>query len=85
MLSPALFSMYINTLIEELEPLTNYTMAFADDLAFVNTSIVELEKAIETVEKWCLRYGMQINKEKSGVMAVRLDKKTRSLERPSIR
>ena len=68
MISPAIFALFINQLLVELEQVTDYRLAYCDDLVFVCNSIYECRKAIEVVEKWCAKTGMVINKAKSGIM-----------------
>ena len=75
-LSPSLYNIYFDTLLKELEASTVSRHAWADDLAFVCHSQNDLETALTTVNKWCSKMGMLVNKEKSGILAIRVDKRT---------
>ena len=59
-----------------LEKLTVSRLAYCDDLVFVTNSRTELEAAIDKVNEWCDKTGMSVNKDKSGIMAIRTDKRT---------
>ena len=76
-MGPTLFSIYINSLIAELEPVTVSRHCFADDLCIVCYSQEKLEKAIKIIFKWCDRMKMLVNKDKSGILAIRNDMRTK--------
>ena len=57
-----------NDLIEELDSNGFKIYAYADDLAVLSQSRVELSKAIKIIENWTERNKMTINKKKSGVI-----------------
>ena len=69
----------MNSLIVELQQTSNYVAAWADDIAFVCSSRQELVQAINTAESWCKRMGMQLNKDKSVILAVRVDRRTKQV------
>ena len=81
MISPTLFSIYINSLLVELGDVTVSRHAYADDLGFICYDQSKLEKAIEIVKSWCTRMKMALNKLKSGIMVVRVDGRTRPIKR----
>ena len=74
-LSPTLFALYINDLIEELN-MDSICYAFADDLVIVAKGTRELNLAIDKVENWSGMNGIDINKAKSGIMQLRADRRT---------
>ena len=80
-LGPTLFSIYINSLLKELEPTTISRHAYADDLAIVCYDQFQLEKSIKTIQDWCTRTKMALNKAKSGILVIRVDGRTRQIKR----
>jgi hypothetical protein len=70
-------------LLKQLEKVTNCAMAYADDLAVTCISRVKLQEALKITEDWCLTTGMEINKDKSAIMRVRKDRRTKGIERGS--
>ena len=70
-------------LLKKLEKVTDTAMAYADDLAFTSTSKEKLKLALKITEEWCISTGMEINKDKSAIMRVRKDKRTKGIERGS--
>ena len=70
-------------LLKKLDKVTDTAMAYADDLAFACTSKEKLKQALKITEDWCLTTGMEINKDKSAIMRVRKDKRTKGIERGS--
>ena len=84
-LSPILFSVYVNDLMEELRRenvgikvngIRIPGLMFADDIVIFAESEVQLNRALEIVNKWCnsCKWKMEINVGKSGVIHFR-DKK----------
>ena len=76
-LSPALFSVYLSSLLEDLKPTTLARLAHADDICIACQNKTNLLKSLSTIESWCKTHGMQLNKAKSGIIAVRLDGRTK--------
>ena len=79
-LSPILFSAYVNDLMEELrrehvgievEDIQIPGLMFADDIVVFAESEVQLNRALEVVNKWCCKWKMKINVGKSGVIHFR--------------
>ena len=58
-------------------------MAYADDVAFVCYDQRKLEQSIAIVDRWCQRMKMQLNKKKSGILAIRADRRTKSIRQKS--
>ena len=78
-ISPSLFNVYIDSLIEALKSSTTDIHAWADDISFTCKNKQQLIKAINIAEEWCLKKGMAINKAKSGILALRKDRRTRQV------
>ena len=74
--SPTLFNLYIDDLITELSQVSSKVLAFADDIAFFAKDLAELKKTLRTIENWSDRSDIRMNYEKSGVMAIRVDRRT---------
>ena len=70
-------------LLKKLEKVTDTAMAYADDLAFTSTSRTKLKSALVIIEEWCISTGMEINKDKSAIMRVRKDRRTKGIDRGS--
>ena len=67
-LSPTLFLIMFDGLIEELKEQNLEVLAYADDLAIVGFGLEELNRAIVTIERWIDRNRMKLNKGKSGIL-----------------
>ena len=67
-LSPTLFLIMFNDLLNELEEAGFDIFAYADDLAIVGQGMDNLSTAIRITESWALRNLMTINKRKSGII-----------------
>ena len=70
-------------LLRELGKYTSCAMAYADDLAFTCTSKGKLKRALEVTEDWCTKNGMLVNKDKSAIMRIRKDRRTKGVEHNS--
>lgn len=75
-LSPTLFNVFLNPLLEELDEIGIDFLAFADDIVLTTTGTLQTSQAISVIERWCLNAGISINKNKSAVMVVRQDRRT---------
>jgi hypothetical protein len=76
-ISPILFNIFINDLLEELGAISSrIPMAYADDLGIYCQNLEVVELVIQTVNDWCLVNSIGINAEKSGVMVIRYDRRT---------
>ena len=78
-LSPTLFIIFINSLLDEIEKanlgikmhgITTPGIGFADDLCFMAESMEQLNKLIKICEKWCENWGMQANAKKLATMVI---------------
>ena len=70
MLSPDLFNIYINDLIELLEKANLNPIAYADDLAVMCDGEENLFKAMDIIEKWSGLNDIEVNKKKSGILII---------------
>ncbi len=75
-LSPTLFNIYFDDLLRELEWVTNGTLAYADDLVIVTKNRISMISALNVLERWCEKNSMQINKKKSAIMVIKVDRRT---------
>ena len=67
-LSPTLFTVFINDLIDKLEKLDLYVFAYADDIAILGKGNKNLDIVWETIWRWSYDNGMEINRKKSGII-----------------
>jgi hypothetical protein len=67
-LSPILFDIFVDDLIEKLSGICFEVLAYADDLAVMCESEEELMKVVSFIEDWCQINGIKINYKKSGVL-----------------
>jgi hypothetical protein len=85
-LSPALFNIFIEDLIDELGKEVGFTvqkmLIYADDILLLCQTISQVKKSIEIIERWSEKNGMKLNKKKSGIVvfAPREDKKIPYME-----
>ena len=79
-LSPLLFSLYINGLVVELKRkrcgvecggLLIPGLLFADDTSLFGEDVKGLERSLMVLEEWCSRWGMKVNVEKSAIIHFR--------------
>jgi len=80
LISPILFNLYINDMVEDLSKSTFDTLAYADDIAVICEDKQQLDNSISIVEQWSKRNLININKKKSGIMCIKgklLDKEHR--------
>ena len=84
-LSPTLFAIYINSLLERVhdtglgvdlhdgqEPIS--ALAYADDIVLVAESQENLQSLINIAHEWCEKWGMKANVAKCGIQAVGVNK-----------
>ena len=76
LLSPFLFNIYIDDLLQEWAKFTDRenVLAYADDTAVIFLSKEQLERIIHAIKKWCLRNKMELNCSKSGIIFLENDK-----------
>ena len=85
-LSPNLFSIYINDLLVELRAhkkeseiiLTN-VLAYADDIVLIAEDEQELQRLINIVKDWCTKWKMHINISKTKIVHYRKIRRSRSV------
>ena len=79
-LSPLLFALYIDSLIQELnakEVGVMYgdgmlsTLLYADDIVLIAPSELNLQSMIKVVEKWCRSWQMSLNVDKTNIVHFR--------------
>ena len=74
MLSPDLFNIYINDLINILEEAGLNPIAYADDLAVLCDGEDKLNEAINIIEAWGIENDISVNKKKSGLLVIQNNK-----------
>ena len=87
-MSPALFNIYVNDLVDDLEdsnvgvPILQEQVTcllYADDLSLLAESEPELQVLIKVVERWCVTWKMALNVDKTAVIHFRPKRKKRSI------
>ena len=74
-MSPTLFNLYIDDLLRTVNEF-NTGLAFADDLVIVIEGEWNLKRTIIAVENWSRENDIEVNKDKSAILVVRLDRRT---------
>ncbi len=87
-LSPTLFNVFINDLISVLNsvnqgiPLNDdnhvSSLLYADDMAILSVNEENLQDSLNSVNHWCLYWGMEVNLDKSGILHCWQNSKPRS-------
>jgi hypothetical protein len=71
-LSPALFNIFIEDLVEslanELKISTEDILLYADDILILCQSQEQVAKCVQIIENWSYLNGMELNKNKSGIL-----------------
>ena len=71
-ISPALFNIFIEDLVEEiakeLEMSIQDILLYADDILLLCKTIPQVKRCIQIIENWSSRNGMKLNKKKSGIV-----------------
>lgn len=79
-LSPTLFSIYVNDLIDEINQaeqgvkcggVTVSALFYADDIVVMSESPHGLQKQLDIVSKWCYKWRMELNKDKTKIIHFR--------------
>lgn len=73
MLSPYLFLIFFNTLVEKINknfPKNIIDLEFADNLAIFASNKYYLRKTIEVIDEWCKEYRMNLNKKKCSILRI---------------
>ena len=89
LLSPTLFNIYINTLVESIKQLnagvkldggkSASILAYADDIVLISNSHEGLQSMMTQTDKWCKENCMQINAAKTKIMHFRKTSRPRTL------
>ena len=79
-LSPLLFSLYINSLVSELKSRDCgilcggrmvSSLLFADDTALLAENAEDMKRSLQCLQAWCEKWFVEINAEKSAMMHMR--------------
>ena len=77
MLSPLLFNLFINDLVEAINSLgvgvdigqeKVSVLLYADDLVLLAETEADLQKLLDTLSNWCTRNHIKVNEDKSNVV-----------------
>ena len=68
LISPMLFDLYINDLIDELDKNAFDVLAYAVDLCVLCDGRNQLNNVIKIIDKWSILNRIKVNKNKSGIM-----------------
>ena len=86
-LSPTLFALYVNDLIQEIKGLNAgiqidehniSVLAYADDLVLIANTEQDLQRMLDVTANWCVKWCIRINLEKTRIMHFRPKSKERS-------
>ena len=86
-LSPTLFSVFLNDLAQEIKDTDSGVMIsglvlsillYADDIVLLAPTPEKLQNMLDVVSRWCEKWGMQINVNKTQIMHVRNHQRPRS-------
>ena len=73
MISPFLFNIYIDSLLQNLNQIDNtFTLAYADDIAIIFDDLHSLKIAHDTLSENLLQLNLQLNASKSGIIFAKL-------------
>ena len=84
MISPALFDIYAEDLLEELNTAgldLEDLSAYADDHLIICDSLEQLRASIQVTKNWCDKSGISLNPRKSGILEIRPRRKRKFLLR----
>jgi hypothetical protein len=70
LLSPHLFNIYVNDMVDHLTPVTdkNNLFLYADDILIVTCGRSTTVDMIRSLEEWSASAGLEINSKKCGVI-----------------
>ena len=78
-LSPLLFLLFINPLVEELNDMNGAEgLFYADDTILIADNEVTARRILQHTDDWCARNDIRLNRPKSGVMTPRLPHQKRA-------
>ena len=78
-LSPDLFVITFNTLMQKLKKEGMDIFAYADDLVITQNGKIKMKKTTKIIEEWARNVEMQINKKKSAIMYIRKNKRGKKM------
>jgi len=71
-LSPALFNIFTEDLVEklakELEMSVEDILLYADDILILCKTVGQVKRCVQIIEEWSVNNGMELNKKKSGIV-----------------
>ena len=67
-LSPRLFNIFYDTLVEKIDNMKIFMIAYADDIVLAMTCEKQITIAIKCINDWANEYKMKFNKQKSAIM-----------------
>ena len=67
-LSPKLFNIFYDTLINRIDNLKYFIIAYADDVTIAVIYEAHIKKALDEIEEWAKTYDMKFNKNKSVIL-----------------
>ena len=85
-LSPTLFNIFINDLIEDLlnmhcgietDDFSLSVLCYANDIVVISESEVNLQKMLDYIHSWCRKWRLRVNTNKSKIMHVRPKRRQR--------
>ena len=75
-LSPILFVLFINDLVDSLNSNGNTCLAFADDLVVHAPKHTSLAMACDALKEWSTTTGIEVNTKKSAILKIKADGRT---------
>lgn len=69
-MSPTLFNLFLNDLLEQLEAEGFDYLAYADDVIVAVNSLTLVKRAAKIIGDWSYSNKIKINPEKSGIMRI---------------
>ena len=73
-----LFKIYLNDLLTDLERNETTSLAYADDLLIVSNNHLQLLQSIRKTVQWSDDNHMIVNNKKSGIIKLRVDRRTKA-------
>ena len=79
-LSPKLFNIFYDTLINKIDNLGFFIIAYADDITIAVINNKDIKNTTKEVENWAKEYEMKFNKEKSVIIIHKKQGKYKNLD-----
>ena len=67
-LSPKLFNIFYDTLINKIDNLKYFIIAYADDVTIAVIYEDQIKKVLNVIDEWAYNFDMKFNKNKSVIM-----------------